>query len=273
MKDIRQSSNYAHYLKTLGWKIDKIDNIYYFTKKFPLIGSVLKIQRPERLNFKDITNLSKKNSSFRIIIEPKNFKQEKTIIKKGFKQTKSPYLPTKTLTLDLKPNINEIKLNLTKSARYYLRKTKKLSVKHLNKVDIDRFRLSWKSGVGINRYVPPTKHLKNLKKHFGSKSAFLATGENTYNSGAIFLIHDKKAYYWQAFTNPNGRKLFSQYKIVWRGICWAKKSGADLFDFEGVYDKRFPNKKWRGFTHFKKNFSGKEKLYPGAFVKNKLPFV
>jgi lipid II:glycine glycyltransferase (peptidoglycan interpeptide bridge formation enzyme) len=60
--------------------------------------------------------------------------------------------------------------------------------------------------------------------------------------------------------------------MVWYGILWGKKRGAKMFDFEGIYDSRFPNKSWLGFTHFKKSFGGKEVEYPGCFVKTKLIF-
>lgn len=94
---------------------------------------------------------------------------------------------------------------------------------------------------------------------------------NEASAGAIFLLADSIAYYWQAFTSKGGRGKLTQYKIVWEGILWAKKMGAKVFDFEGIYDERFPNKSWLGFTHFKKSFGGYEVEYPGAFIKNRIP--
>jgi len=90
-------------------------------------------------------------------------------------------------------------------------------------------------------------------------------------AGAIFLLGDKIGYYWQAFSNKEARRLQAQYKIVWEGILWAKKRGAKIFDFEGIYDERFPDKSWLGFTHFKKSFGGHEVEYPGAMLKSKFP--
>lgn len=51
---------------------------------------------------------------------------------------------------------------------------------------------------------------------------------------------------------------------------WAKKRGCKIFDFEGIYDERFPNKSWLGFTHFKKSFGGYEVSYPGTYTKTRL---
>jgi lipid II:glycine glycyltransferase (peptidoglycan interpeptide bridge formation enzyme) len=47
----------------------------------------------------------------------------------------------------------------------------------------------------------------------------------------------------------------------------AKKRKCKLWDFEGIYDERFPNKDWLGFSHFKKSFGGSEILFPGSVTK------
>ena len=49
MNDIRQTAKYAKYLKKIGWQVERINEINYFIKKFPLIGSVIKVQRPENI--------------------------------------------------------------------------------------------------------------------------------------------------------------------------------------------------------------------------------
>ncbi len=55
-------------------------------------------------------------------------------------------------------------------------------------------------------------------------------------------------------------------------ILLAKKSGCKVFDFDGIYDERFPIKTWLGFTKFKKGFGGKEIEYPGCYISRALPF-
>ena len=102
-----------------------------------------------------------------------------------------------------------------------------------------------------------------MKKAFG-KNMKLLTHQD---SGGIFLVAGKKGYYWQGFTGDKGRKNLVQYKIVWEGILWAKKLGAKRFDFEGIYDDRFPQKSWAGFSAFKKKFGGEVITYPGAYSK------
>lgn len=261
MIDIRQTEEYKTYLSSIGWQVERIDNTNYFIKRLPLIGSIMKIQRPEKINLKTIEKLKTKYCAFQIILEPKE-----NVTLKGFRLSKSPYLPSKTLQVDLTKNEKQIFNNFKKDVKYALHKTKVIIIKE--EKNLKEFRNTWLKSVGIKRYVPPLAHLKALKQAFGKKALILTDEEK--NAGAIFLIGDKVAYYWQAFTNKFGRRNLFQYKIVWEGISWAKENKAKVFDFEGIYDERFPNKSWKGFTHFKKSFGGKEVYYPGCYIRYNL---
>ena len=265
MVDIRQSLQYANYLNKIGWKTKRIDKTNYFLKKLPFVGSILKIQRPEKINLKTINKLTKKQRTFQIVIEPKKPVEIKYLLANSYKQSKSPFLPTKTIRLNL--SNSEIKLfkNLKKDCRYGINKNSKEQLKNSKIKDFEKFRKAWKKAVSLKRYVPPLSHLISLKKSFADNSLFIT--DKAMNSGAIFISNKDITYYWQAFTNKKGRKNLTQYKIVWQAILWAKKKGVKIFDFEGIYDQRFPNKSWLGFSHFKKSFGGKEVEYPGCFIR------
>ncbi|MCL4382865.1 peptidoglycan bridge formation glycyltransferase FemA/FemB family protein [Patescibacteria group bacterium] len=185
--------------------------------------------------------------------------------------------------MDLAKSEKDLLAGVKKDARAALRQTRNLRTEEMkNEKQIEEFRNVWKKTVGWKRYVPPVDHLVSLKESFGNNCLFLRSATLRQNAGwprqsgastgAIFLATDGIGYYWQAFTGKEGRKEQIQYKIVWEGILWAKKKGTKVFDFEGIYDARFPNEGWLGFTHFKKSFGGYEVSYPGAFVKNVWPF-
>lgn len=263
MPDIRQSRQYADYLSQIGWTVERLNNTNYFIKKIPIIGSVLKVQRPGVLRYKDIEILSKKYKTFQIIVEPRTMVDGQWLMVNGFKLSKSPYLPTKTLYLDLSISKEKLFNNLKKDAKYAIKRTLNIQINTTENIEL--FREIWKQAVGYKRYIPPLSHLIYLKKSFKDNCLFLISEE--FASGAIFLSCGKNAYYWQAFTGKEGRKSQVQYAIVWKGILWAKKKGAKIFDFEGIYDQRFPNKSWLGFTHFKKSFGGYEVEYPGCYTK------
>lgn len=279
--DIRQSVNYAKYLRAQGWIVERIDNINYFIKKIPILGSVLKIQRPKQIDFETIEKLEKKYRVFQTIIEPdlsSDIHQLTTDY--SYKLSKSPFLPSKTIHLSLNKPINDIYRNFSKDCKYSIRKGEGLVTKvYSTPTDIKKFHGAWRNSVKFKRYVPSLESLLELKKSFPqSKSLFLASHNKVGSiiGGAIFTIssHDVSnyiIYYWQGFTNKEGRTSLSQYSLLYQGILWGKKMGCKVFDFEGIYDERFPNKSWLGFTHFKKSFGGTEILYPGCYIKFRLP--
>ncbi|MCX6705864.1 MAG: hypothetical protein NTV24_02035 [Candidatus Woesebacteria bacterium] len=281
MIDIRQTQEYADYLKCEGWIVARIENINYFIKKLPLIGSVLKIQRPEEINFKTTEKLCRKYRVFQIILEPKSERDVKLLASKGFKQSKSPYLPSKTLQIDLTQPISKITANFKKDARSTLLRASQdrgtSNIKEISSLsDLRKFHNAWRKSVKFTRFVPSLDSLINLRKNFPTHKPIILTSHNKSGSiigGAIFTrsLHDY-AYYWQGFTNNEGRTSLSQYSLVWKGLLWAKKVGCKIFDFEGIYDERFPNKSWLGFTHFKQSFGGKEVLYPGCYTKFRFPY-
>ena len=266
MKDIRQTPKYANHLSNLGWKVENVQGVYIFSKNIPLLGNVLKIQRPEKITNSILNSLLKRKRIFNIIIEPKDTKQTTLLKECGFKISKNPYLPTKTLILNLDTSKDKLFKNLKKDARYSINKTK--SIKITKTDNLEGFRSTWKNAVGLKRHVPGLTNLLSLNKSFGKYCAFFLAGDKS--AGAIFLISDKTAYYWQAFTNKYGRRSLSQYKVVWEAILWSKTLGAKRLDFEGVYDERFPNKSWVGFSHFKESFGGKPFKYPGCYTKSRL---
>lgn len=272
MIDIRQSKNYAVYLKSNGWTVERINGINYFFKKLPILGSILKLQRPEKINFETIKKLEKKYRVFQTIIESDlsssvwtTKQNHDLLLHNGYKLSKSPFLPSKTLHLDLtKPIVFE------KETRRCIKIGEESKIFEYNSPDeIKLFHRVWKKSVNFNRYVPSLQSLLNLKRSFPNNNSIFLT---SHNAGAIFLRTKNIAYYWQAFTNKEGRASLSQYSLLFQGILWAKRMGCKIFDFEGIYDERFPNKSWLGFTHFKKSFGGTEILYPGCYIKFRTPF-
>ncbi len=281
MIDIRQSVNYAKYLGTQGWIVERIDKTNYFIRKIPLIGSVLKIQRPEKIDLKTIQKLEKKYKVLQTIIEPDlpftdSILDHNLLWHNKHRVSKSPFLPSKTLHLDLTQAKEQILDNFNKDCRYNIKRGSKLEIRKCNSPnEISNFYSAWKKSVNFSRYVPNLESLLKLKESFPENNSLFVTSHNSVGSiigGAVFTLssHDY-GYYWYGFTNKEGRTSLSQYSLLYFGILWAKESGCKFFDLEGIYDDRFPNKSWLGFTHFKKSFGGTEILYPGCYTKFRLP--
>jgi len=266
MTDLHQTSKYACYLQSQNWLVKKIGDTFIFIRKIPLTPfSIIKIQRPEKIPLATISQLAKKYRAITTYLEPLTVKQAALAFQHGFRLKKSAFLPTKTIELDLTQSEEKILKQMKKDARYALRRVP-LPIHQVT--NLAAFHHMWKKTTGWQRWAPSLKSLKNLKKSFGNNALFLAAG-NPIIAGTIILITNQKVYYYQAFTSKAGRHSLAQYHLVWQAIKIAKKRSCKVFDFEGIYDERFPNKSWLGFSHFKKSFGGKEIEYPGCFVNSR----
>jgi lipid II:glycine glycyltransferase (peptidoglycan interpeptide bridge formation enzyme) len=274
--DLRQTENYSKYIKAIGWKVEKRGGVYYFIRKIPFIGSVIKIQRPEEIRYKDIKLLGERYRALQIIIEPKDTNQELRIRNYGFKLSKSPYLPTKTLQIDLTHSVNKLLKDMHSKTRYNIRKAKRNNVQILKSNEIEIFANFWQERALKERgmLLSQKNLIKSIYKSFGENvQLYLAKLDNNILAGLLVLEADKTSYYMYAGSNTLGKKLFAPTLITWEAILEAKKRGMRVFDFDGIYDERFPINTWKGFTRFKKGFGGREVQYPGTFVKNILPFL
>ena len=297
-QDLHQSPEYANYMKQRGWEVEKTScqpQTNAFIRKIPLIGSVIKIQRPTTiLPEEELDNLAQRHHALFIKTEPYTKYQ---MLNTKYQKDTWPLLPSKTIHLDLTRSEKKLWENLDSDARYSIRKAKKsLCVKcykhpQLNPPDAPAVILSparrgEESQDNIsNRFESPTplKTFYQLLKITGRSKHFytpkwqdLKLKTECFNTkawlllaykpislippkalaGCLLLIHDNVAYYHHAANSPEGRKLLAGYLVLWEAIKLAKELGCHTFDFEGVYDERFPKatRDWKGFTNFKKKF-------------------
>lgn len=258
--DLRQTSQYAHYLQLQGWKVAKINKTYIFSRQ--ILGfSLVKIQRPK--NTPGVGEVLPRGVGI-IYLEPLDKKQAPP----DFKLKKSTFLPSRTLIIDLEQSEEKIFNRMQKDARYAIRKSSQTPLGCAQPSSLGVFHRAWRRSVSWRRWVPSLKSLQNLKTAFGKNALFLiATRQKQIIAGTVILVAARRAYYYYAFTNQAGRRLLAQYLLVWEAIKLAKKLGCEIFDFEGIYDQRFPDKSWQGFSHFKRSFGGQVIEYPGCFRK------
>ncbi len=281
MLDLRQTQEYANFLKKEGWIVERIEGTNYFIRKLPLVGHVLKIQRPEVIDFDTINKLCRKHGVFQIILEPFDSSQQTELANHGFRLDRSTYLPSKTLQIDLTKSSKDIYKDLERNIRTGIKRGEGLKTKEYSiPSEIKTFREEWKKIIKNKRYVPSLETLLNLRKSFPDKKSLFLASHNIYGriiGGVIFTIssHDRSnciTYYMYGFTSKEGRSSLVHASLLYQGILWGKRMGCKVFDFEGIYDSRFPNKSWLGFSRFKKSFGGYEVLYPGCYTKFRFPF-
>jgi lipid II:glycine glycyltransferase (peptidoglycan interpeptide bridge formation enzyme) len=281
MTDLRQSPKWADYLQSLGWKVEKIENVNCFFRKLPFLGLMVKIQRPEKLPLKQIEKFTQKYKTFLAKIEPKDEKQAQVLLKNGFKLSRFPLSPPKTIIIDLKKSEDQLLSQMHPKTRYNIKIAQRNGIKVEISDDFDSFSKIWLESQKRKKIsFATTSQMEKFWQVFKEDSFLILAKDKKGQvlAGILMPIYDKIAYYLYAGSKKEGNKLFAPTFVTWQALKIAKEKGAKVFDFEGVYDERFKSatSSWQGFSRFKKSFGGKEVAYSGAFYKtypNLLNFI
>jgi hypothetical protein len=219
-----------------------------------------------------------------------------TIYFKKHQNNSSPVLPTKTIWINLDQSLQLIKSNFKSKTRYNLKRTYikfNLQTKILSGLDISNSppqmrRGRPKAGVVDNQnsllqqfynlwshnpphnwiFRPKFNQLKSLVNSFGEKcflvistvkpqdKHFVEIKKQPIIAAALVLTTPNMAFYWHNASTHLGKQLFAPTRVVWEAIKESKRRKLQIFDFEGVWDERYPNlnKGWKGFTRFKEGF-------------------
>ncbi|MGD8744589.1 MAG: peptidoglycan bridge formation glycyltransferase FemA/FemB family protein [Candidatus Woesebacteria bacterium] len=276
MAELRQTEEYARYMELIGWRAGKISSVFWYSKRIPLLGSFVKIQRPKALlEADDIAEIVSETRSFAVVIEPLTEKHLTHYENIGFKKIKSPSLPSKTLLFNLKKSEKKLLSDMHHKTRYNSRLAVRRGVEVKKTDDIKRFADFWhKCARGRGMLLSMKKEITAIHEAFGEGSELLfAFKKDKLLAGVMILSTKHRAHYMFAASTRYGNKQFAPTLLVWEAMKRSKKRGLDEFDFEGIYDKRFPIKSWKGFTRFKKGFGGKSVEYPSAVRRYFFPFA
>ncbi|KKS98222.1 MAG: Methicillin resistance protein [Candidatus Gottesmanbacteria bacterium GW2011_GWA2_43_14] len=269
-RDIRQSDRFASFMEGIGWKTVVFNSRHVYLRKFPLIGSFAKCPRPDSpLLLTGLNDFLKKNRIYRFKISPHLSvnsvfykKEKKKLQTSDFRINTDPYNPTTTIIVDLTRSEDAIFKSFSEAKRRAVRRALKNEIKVELSEDLKAF-----IAVRKSQFYPMgfliAGEMKKLWQNFYPEKADLLlakTREGKTVAGILLLYHNSLAYYWYAAALPLGKKLFAPSLLVWEAVKRAKKRGAKVLDFEGVYDGRFPvaSESWRGFTKFKEGFSDKK---------------
>lgn len=272
--EIQQSKPYASYIRSLGWTVITHDRHYYFLKKLPFIGGLLKIQRVTRLpNVSDIRSIVLTHHVTRLVIEPDRRIPQSALTTWANKVSSfvhiashDHFLQTKSIRVDVTADVATIFNHFSEAKRRAVRRAEKNGVHIEVSSDIRAFIKLKQTAAGFLGFIT-TFGLDKLWQQFAPQTGdiLLAKSQtNTVIGGILLLYWHGVAYYWVAGATKEGKKLFAPTLLVWAALQQAKKHGTNCLDFVGVWDEREPtqNHEWKGFTKFKEGFGGYELYYP-----------
>ncbi len=269
MVDLRQTPEYALYLQSIGWNVEKLGNNNIFIKKFPVVGSIAKIQRPSHpVTMTRLIAIKNKYKTRIVYVEP--FEDQVSDFRDlGFWPYNQPFLPSATIQIDLRKSEKVLLSEMKPKTRYNIKLASKNNLTVTRSNDIKRFSDFWGAQARRRKaYISENKFITKLFEAFGDKSIILSAQRNgTLVSELLLLRTTDTIYYMYAAANDEGRKLYAPTLLTWEAIRMGKYLKLERLDFDGIYDERFPLPAWKGFTRFKKGFGGVVVQYPGAFRK------
>jgi len=270
--ELQQSPLYKKYIKTLRWTVADLDGVTIFIRNIPFLGVMAKIQRPELLPYiPKLIPFLQTHLVRRVAVEPTINTRDDTYetyvrsLSKFFIIHKEPFLPTKTICVDLTLPEKKIFDRMAEAKRRGVRKAIKhgVIVKESSSIK-DLVQIKNKSAGAFGGIT--TYGIDKLWNLFYPDHAtiLLAYHQDRIVGGVLLLFHNHTAHYWIAGATKKGKKLFAPTLLVWEALKTAKTRGSTWFDFVGVYDERTPKQftSWKGFTKFKEGFGGKEMYYP-----------
>ena len=280
IKDIRQTDEWASYLKSIGWKSERTSNgtLVNF-RKFPF-GHLVKIQRPPQLKKKDldeIEGLCAEKKALFIKIEP-NFGQNVELLEdRGYRTSLFPLIPTKTMFIHLDNSEEDLWKAVSRSGKYKIRRSQREGAdvkiyRNPAKEKLEEYhKMHVYTGKRKKFYVQPFKDLVKKTEIFGENAHLILVynADGSLAGGKFYVCKDDYVLYLFGGTSAAGRKSNAGYALLWESIKYFKSLDYKSLDLEGLDDDRFPSftKNWGGFSYFKEKFGGEVVEFPYPHIK------
>ncbi|MEO6509267.1 MAG: GNAT family N-acetyltransferase [Patescibacteria group bacterium] len=288
--DARQTPQWGQYLKSIGWIPERVDNTLVLIRRMaPLPWSAIKVLHPiGPIPIKKIDAIAKKYRAILTVIEPHTANYNPQDYKRaGYGYSFLRYSHTATIKFNIKQSEEKLFSTFSENARRNIRKAQNnnLHVEAVylkNEKNNDQFDRFYKLLVNLHKlkdfYIPTYEEYIKKMTAFKKTSILLFAYEkdSTEPIAAVWLAHyENVVSYFQTGITQKGYDLLANYMLVWEGLKLSKSLNLDVFDFETIFDPRYPkdNEKWKGYTTFKKRFHGTVVEYPHSWIKLYNPFL
>lgn len=130
------------------------------------------------------------------------------------------------------------------------------------------YRLLVETGQRADFYVYLRELYRDMLQHYSEERAtcdctarmalFLVEYRGLPIAAATIAVHGKRAWYMHGASSsrPDYRKLDASQPLLWECIQWAKRQGAEEFDWRTVPDAPEPGREMYGVYEFKRGFGG-----------------
>lgn len=171
--DARQTKEWGDFLKNIGWKVEKVDDVYIFIRNIPFLHrSLIKIQHPKGpLPLKRIEAVAKKHDALFVVLEPHVVGyNEKILLQNDFQISKLRFAHSATRLIDLRISEAALLKSFSENTRRNIKKAQKyVDIKIVPLMDknasffIDQFYNLYKYLGKRKKFYVPSFHETNGK--------------------------------------------------------------------------------------------------------------
>ena len=247
---------------------------YFYIPYGPVFGKDLPLDEKKaafQLLLEELEEIGKIEDSLFLRIEPLTPLplEEKFLSQREFGRCQ----PQKTLILNIENPEEKIFRDFRPKMRYNIRLAMRKGVQVLVINEKDELQKYFKIFYSLisqtakrhNFRLHPKEHYENLlsiRSEDFQSILFLAQKKEKVIAANLVVFFNKVATYLHGGSSYEARGLMAPHLLHWKQITYAKRRGCKRYDFWGIDEK-----KWPGLTAFKRQFGGRELIYPlGADV-------
>lgn len=196
----------------------------------------------------------------------------RTLNKLGLRRTSHSLYPRSSWVTDLRQSDEELLTGMHKTWRYGIRAASRrgLSVRRgTSEADLDAFyRMLVETGRRANFFVYPRDLYRDMLSEYSEARAardgtaqmelFLVEYQGVPVAAATVAVHGTRAWYMHGASAslPDYRRLDAVRPLLWECIQWARRHGAEEFDWRTIPDSPTPGREMYGVYAFKRGFGG-----------------
>lgn len=189
----------------------------------------------------------------------------------GFQPSKDQIQFRNTMIVDLQPSVEELRSNLSKTARYNTNMAQRKGVEIIEGTanDLPLFYDIYRETSERDHFlIRPYEYYEHIWRSFLDKNMakiHFASYEGTTLSGSILLLLGNRAWYMYGASRSIHRELRPNHLLQWEAMLWAKNNGFVYYDMWGLPNKLEPGQPMWGVVEFKKSLGGQVRQWIGAY--------
>ncbi len=297
--NFHQTAEHAGFLKSIGWTVEekKCGSVLVraYIRRLPILPiSLMKLQRvdPVTIDWNWVHDLQRTYHVCETVVELDGFSLEPpaiepTMLHQGFRPGHDYMLTTKTRVINLGQSESILLAQMKPKTRYNI----KLAQKHrlvpyvwtarevVKQPDLFGvyYALLKQNARRIGMLLLPKDWIYKQLVAFGSQGFVIGirqTNSPDLLAASLFFTSTTTCSYSHNGSTTLGRKLMAPSLIIWEGMKEGKRRGLVEFDFDGVYDERYPKRqqRFKGFGRFKAGFGGEERYFAPMYKQFRWPF-